>query len=357
MPALVPMQTRVLLVRPDEPELDAVAEAAAVLRAGGLVAFPTETVYGLGANALEAVAVGRIFAAKGRPASNPVIVHVARAEDARPLVAGWPETATALAEKFWPGPLTFVLPRSNRVPLAVTAGGPTVAVRAPRHPVARALIEAAGLPVAAPSANRSTRLSPTRAAHVLRDLAGRIDLVLDGGPTPGGLESTVLDLTATPPRLLRPGLVTVEEIEAVVGPVTRTAPPAAAPGRPARSPGLQARHYAPRARLECGDSNARFRVASLAQANLRVGWLLRPGEQVPPDLEESPSGVHPVVMPADPDAYAAQLYSVLHALDDEGVDRIVVELPPDTDRWLAVRDRLRRASTPPDEVNPPGPNR
>src|SRR5438270_2167933 len=183
------MPTEVLPVSAEAPAADVIARAARVLRAGGLVAFPTETVYGLGANALDAVAVARIFAAKGRPANNPLIVHVAAIDAARDLTAAWPESAARLAERFWPGPLTLVLPRAGRVPDIVTASGPTVAVRVPAHPVALALLRAAALPIAAPSANRSTSLSPTTAEHVRRGLDGRIDLLLDAGPTAGGLES------------------------------------------------------------------------------------------------------------------------------------------------------------------------
>ncbi|MCS6777324.1 MAG: L-threonylcarbamoyladenylate synthase, partial [Chloroherpetonaceae bacterium] len=213
------MRTRVLPVNPVHPEPGAIAQGADCLRAGGLVAFPTETVYGLGASALDAAAVARIYAAKGRPAHNPVIVHVADVVQARSLVTEWPEQADLLAARFWPGPLTLVLPRNAQVPDIVAAGGPTVAIRWPAHPVAQALIRAAGVPVAAPSANRSMHISPTRAEHVLRGLTGKIDLVLDGGPTPGGIESTVLDVTAMPPRLLRPGLVTAGQIAQVVGTV------------------------------------------------------------------------------------------------------------------------------------------
>src|SRR5437660_12869477 len=183
--------TRIFIAEPA-----AIAEAAAVLRRGGLVAFPTETVYGLGGNALDPAAVARIFAAKGRPATNPVIVHVADAAGVPLVAAAWPDPAARLAARFWPGPLTLVLPRRPEVPDVVTAAGPTVAVRVPAHPVARALLRAAGVPVAAPSANRSSELSPTTAEHVLRGLGGRIDLILDAGPCPGGIESTVLDLTS-----------------------------------------------------------------------------------------------------------------------------------------------------------------
>jgi L-threonylcarbamoyladenylate synthase len=323
------METAVLSIDPAAPEGPAIERAAAVLRAGGLVAFPTETVYGLGANALDAAAVARIYAAKGRPARNPIIIHVADAEAARAVVADWPDAARRLAERFWPGPLTLVLPRGPAVPDIVTAGGPTVAVRVPAHPVAQALLRSAGVPVAAPSANRSTELSPTTAAHVLRGLAGRIDLVLDGGPTTAGLESTVLDLTTTPPRLLRPGPIAPLEIEAVIGPVQR--PSAVTPEGPLASPGLLPRHYAPRTPLVCVEGNASAAVRSLTEMGQRVGWL-RFGET---------GG-----MPTDPAGYAARLYAELHALDGQGLDRIVVELPPDEEEWLAVRDRLRRAAHP-----------
>lgn len=335
------MQTQVLRVHPETPEPDAIARAAAVLRGGGLVAFPTETVYGLGADALDPAAVRRIFEAKGRPATNPLIVHVAEAAAARDVAADWPEAAARLAARFWPGPLTLVLPRRQEVPDAVTAGGPTVAVRVPAHPVALALLRAAGRPIAAPSANRSAALSPTRAEHVLRDLGGRIDLVLDGGPTPGGLESTVLDVSGAPPRLLRPGLLAPAAIEQVIGPIIRPdATPAS--GRPLPSPGMLSRHYAPRAPLECAPDTGWTRAEELCRVGLRVGWLTfarGPGPEHP--------NVVPVVMPSAPAAYAAQLYAVLHDLDDRGVERIVVALPPDGEDWLAVRDRLRRASAAP----------
>jgi L-threonylcarbamoyladenylate synthase len=334
------METVVLPVNAVEPEADVIARAAAVLRGGGLVAFPTETVYGLGASALDAAAVGRIFAAKGRPANNPLIVHVAEAAEARQVAATWPAAAARLAARFWPGPLTLVLPKRDHVPDAVTAGGPTVAVRVPAHQVARALIRAAGVPVAAPSANRSSRLSPTRAEHVLGGLAGRIDLVLDGGPTAGGLESTVLDVTGTPPRLLRPGLVTPGEIEAVVGGIVRPADAPGAADRPLPSPGMLGQHYAPRAVLECVEAAGREGGQPLPPAGERVGWLTFarvPGAEA--------AGGRVIVMPNDPEVYAAQLYAVLHALDAAGVERVIVELPPDTEAWLAVRDRLRRAAT------------
>ena len=198
------METVVLKVDSHSPDAAAIRRAAAVIRAGGLVAFPTETVYGLGANGLDAAAVARIFEAKGRPATNPVILHVSDASEVLNVAADWPETAAQLAAAFWPGPLTLVVPKADRVPSIVTAGGPTVAVRCPNHRVALALIREAGVPIAAPSANRSTELSPTRAEHVLKSLNGRIDLLLDGGPCSGGIESTVVDATGDMPARASP---------------------------------------------------------------------------------------------------------------------------------------------------------
>ena len=321
------------------PDESAINRAASVLRAGGLVAFPTETVYGLGANALDAAAVRRVFEAKDRPPNNPLIVHVADVAAVAAIAADWPSAATRLAQRFWPGPLTLVLPRTSAVPDVVTGGGPTVAVRMPAHPVAQALIAVAGMPLAAPSANRSTRLSPTLAEHVLRDLDGRIDVVLDGGPTPGGLESTVLDLATTPPRLLRPGLVTPGQIEALIGPIGK--PPSLGDPSTATlpSPGMLARHYAPRTPLELAEDNGSELVASHCKVGLRIGWLTFGWA---PD--EWPAQVTLFVMPRDPELYARHLYEVLHAMDDGKLDRIVVALPPDRPEWLAVRDRLRRAA-------------
>lgn len=333
------MKTQVLRVDRTRPEPDIIAAAAAVLRRGGLVAFPTETVYGLGANALDATAVAGIFAAKGRPGHNPIIVHVADAAGARRLTTVWPEAAERLTQHFWPGPLTLVLPRQALVPDAVTAGGPTVAVRAPAHPVARALIAAADQPVAAPSANLSARVSATRAEHVLAGLEGRIDLLLDGGPTPGGIESTVLDLSRPRPRLLRPGLVTAAEIEEMIGPIERLG--TVAEEGPMPSPGMLARHYAPRAVLECLQAEEAIGHAqALAAKGLRVG-LVALGAVADGD---NPF-LMPVAMPGNATAYARRLYDTLHTLDAAAVDHIVVALPPDTEEWQAIHDRLRRAST------------
>lgn len=334
------MSTTVIHVDPSDPDPQALVLAAEVLRRGGLVAFPTETVYGLGANALDAAAVARIFAAKGRPASNPLIVHVADIAEAHKLVSHWPREAQLLAERFWPGPLTLVLPGSDLVPPIVTAGGPTVAVRVPAHPVALALLRAAGLPLAAPSANRSTGLSPTQASHVLRSLQGFAEVLLDAGPTSGGLESTVLDLTARPYQLLRPGLIAPGELEAVVGPIQR--PEADRATEPARSPGRQRRHYAPQTPLECAGDDGYQQALALCRQGLRVGWLTFTPSQKP-----GPRQLVTYLLPDKPKACAAQLYALLHTLDLAGLDRLVVAVPPQGDEWLAVHDRLRRASAPP----------
>lgn len=303
----------------------AIAEATRILRAGGLVAIPTETVYGLAANALDPEAVAAIFAAKGRPPSNPLIVHVANVAAARALSSAWPETADKLAARFWPGPVTVVVPRAKVVPDVVTAGGPTVAIRVPAHPVALALLES-GLSLAAPSANLSNAISPTTAQHVVDTLGDRVDLVLDGGPTRAGIESTVVHLGEDPPRLLRPGTVTRKELADAIGFVAYGASTDAV----LPSPGMMARHYAPRAVLEVRADDA-ARVSELRAAGMRVGWIGFAGADVP--------------MPRDAPAYAARLYAALHDLDRAGVDRIVVAAVPPDDEWLGVRDRLARASS------------
>ena len=337
------MKTLVTTANEGAARKEAVTHAAEIIRRGGVVAFPTETVYGLGADALNARAVARIFAAKGRPATNPLIVHVASVAQAKRVAAQWPRAALLLARRFWPGPLTLILPKRAIVPDIVTAGLPTVAVRCPAHPVALALIRAAGTPIAAPSANRSTQVSPTRAAHVERQLAGRIPLILDGGNTPGGIESTVLDLTGATPHVLRPGLVTATEIAAVLGTAVLTAHDQTVGGcRPRRSPGMMERHYSPRMPLVClpgGESAAE--VGRSARGGARVGWI----SLGKPDARRSARAAKLIAMPLAPRAYAARLYAALHEMEDAGVDRIIADLPPDTKGWVAVRDRLRRASS------------
>lgn len=313
-----------------------VAQAAAILRRGGLIAFPTETVYGLGANALDAEAVRGIFTAKGRPARNPVILHVADAEQVQQVAAEWPDLAARLASRFWPGPLTLVLPRRGEVPDVVTGGGATVGVRVPAHPVALALLRVAGIPVAAPSANVSNRLSPTRAEHVLADLDGRIEAVLDAGPCPGGLESTVLDVTCSPPRLLRPGLVTAEEIEALIGPITAR-PTESAADAPLPAPGMLDRHYAPRTPTWVWEDAEQARAAADAacQRGAAAGLVLF-GVQVP-------TLATVLWLPLDAAVAASHLYNGLHQLDKLGLAELHVALPPDEPAWRAVRDRLLRS--------------
>ncbi len=325
---------RIVQIDPKKIPPAAMAEAVETLRAGKLVAFPTETVYGLGADALNAEAVTRIFQAKGRPATNPVIVHLSDPSELDRVAQDLPRCVAPLAKAFWPGPLTLVVPKNASLPDVVTAGGPTVAVRIPKHPVALALLHEAKIPIAAPSANRSTQLSPTRAEHVVRQLGDRVDLVLDGGPTSGGIESTVLDVTVSPPRLLRPGLVTCEQIEAIVGPIG-FGEDLADTRQPARSPGQMDRHYAPRTPLiVCTQS--RVKIDELTRAGLTVGWVT---------FETSPpQGVVLRTMPSDAEGYASRLYDVLHDLDQLHLDRIVVEAPPRDPRWLALHDRLKRAS-------------
>lgn len=316
------------IVNPDEAGL---REAVAALARGALVAFPTETVYGLGALALRPDSVRAIFTAKGRPSTNPLIVHVATAEQAASLAAVWTPLARRLADAFWPGPLTVVVPRRPEVPDIVTAGGDTVALRVPAHPVARALLAALGQPVAAPSANRSGEVSPTTAAHVQASLGDRVDLIVDGGPCAVGIESTVVDATGEAPVVLRPGTLDRDTIASKIGGLALRAP--SAPGGPLRSPGLLTRHYAPRARVVLASpGEVAAAQARLAGEGRQVG-VLSVGRPVTQGRE----------LPADPGGYARELYGALHALD-ERFDALVVELPPDEPAWEAVHDRLRRAA-------------
>ncbi len=311
----------------------AISEAADILLAGGLVAFPTETVYGLGADGLNPEAVARIYAAKGRPATNPVILHVADAVSAQSLVSQWPDTARILVERYWPGPLTLVLPAAEAVPSIVRAGGSTVALRCPAHPVALALIRAVGRPLAAPSANRSQHLSPTLAQHVASSLGEAVDLILDGGPTSAGLESTILDLGGERPRILRPGPIAPGELAGYVGGLEVWEGDVKA-GLRQDAPGMAERHYAPRARLEVVVPGDGFSTSAGSLAYVGFGTL--------PAL---PEGVRGVLLPLDPEAVGARLFALLHELDDAGYARIVMERPPEGEAWLAIRDRLRRAST------------
>lgn len=333
-----------LAVPPDRTE-EALDRAARLLADGGLVAIPTETVYGLAANALDADAVDRIFTAKGRPSTNPLIVHVADAPMARSLARSWPDAAERITATLWPGPVTVIVPGTPRVPAAVTAGGSTVALRCPEHPLARRLIEKLGMPLAAPSANRSMQLSPTTAGHVLEGLGSRVDLILDGGPCGRGIESTVVDCTTNPPRLLRPGPISRLELEAVLGgPVVDAS--GGVDTESARSPGRQARHYCPRTPLEVTGSAAE-RVAALVQAGKRVGWLTTKGDDPEVRALAASRSLLVVPMPADPADFATSLYATLHAIDRRSLDAIVVDAPPATEAWRSVADRLGRAAIKP----------
>lgn len=304
--------------------------AAQVLLSGGLVAFPTETVYGLGALAGDAGAVARLYRVKGRPASNPLIVHVASIEAARNLAgAGWNHWAELLSQRFWPGPLTMVLPRGLGLADAVTAGGPTMAVRVPDHAVALELLRECGKPVVAPSANTSGRLSPTLAMHVVQDLGSAVDLVLDGGPCRAGVESTVVDLTVDPPRVLRPGPIAPGVLEAVLGGL------ATGPGseRVARSPGLETSHYAPLTpMLGFEDYGQAVQHAALSRSKGHRVVLIAFG-----NLEAD------IVLPGIPAMAEPALYAALHRADAGRPDQLVVVMPADQPEWWAVRDRLKRA--------------
>jgi L-threonylcarbamoyladenylate synthase len=330
----------------------AIAHAARLLRGGHLVAFPTETVYGLGADAISADAVRGIFSAKGRPFHDPLIVHIAEVSWLAEVAASVPELALRLAERFWPGPLTLVLPRGPRIPPLVTAGGPTVGVRLPAHAVARALIAAAGVPIAAPSANRFMHTSPTTAAHVLADLGGRIACVLDGGPCAVGVESTVVDLTTTPPRLLRPGgagVAALRELMPDLALPAEQAPPAEEAPVPARAPGQLERHYAPRARLIAFDGAGAAATQAVVEvvraavaAGQRVGVLV--SDEEAPALAGLGALVATLGPAGDLAAIARQLYARLRELDDVAVDLIVTHTFPRDGLGLALRDRLRRAA-------------
>jgi L-threonylcarbamoyladenylate synthase len=306
-----------------------ILEAAELLRDGGLVAFPTETVYGLGANALDDRAVAKIFAAKERPRFNPLIVHVPDRLEAEEIVTFNP-LASALAEAFWPGALTLVLPRRHPSPLAqlVSAGLPTAAVRSPAHGIARALIDAAGVPVAAPSANRSGRVSPTSAAHVAEELEGRVDIIIDGGPCPFGIESSVVGFDGGRPMLLRPGAVPRSAIEEVLGPL------GVVKSGLIQAPGMLASHYAPRAKLRLGASDVQPGEALLAFG---------------PDVPAGASSMQNLSPTGDLHEAAANLFSMLRTLDRSGAPTIAVTPIPERDLGEAINDRLERAAHPREE--------
>ena len=333
----------------DEADNDALDRAAEILRSGGLVALPTETVYGLGAHALDKAAVARIFAAKQRPAWDPVIVHICDEAMLDGLVTDIPEAARRLMKAFWPGPLTLLLPRSAAVPDAVTAGRPLVGIRMPSHPVALELIRRAGVPVAAPSANLFGHISPTTAAHVLDDLDGRIDAVLDAGSTAHGVESTVLDPCRSPMVIYRPGAVTSVEIRDTAGPVEffqSSGELLATPREALPSPGAGLRHYAPRARLVLVEAPlsglaARLAEEALSQPGERLGIMLPTEVALPAGL--SGAQVFEWGRWSAPEELARALYAGLRALDAMGCTVILCPLPPAAGIGAAIRDRLGKA--------------
>jgi L-threonylcarbamoyladenylate synthase len=340
------MKTEVLKVNPKEPEPEIIAQAAKVIREGGLVAFPTETVYGLGANALDEKAVARIFAAKERPTDDPIIVHLSSPAELPIVAAEVPPIAFKLAELFWPGPLTLILPKAKSIPDLVTAGLPTVGVRVPAHPVALALIKASGCPIAAPSANLFGRPSPTLPEHVVEDLYGRVELILDAGPTFIGVESTVLDITRPTPTILRPGGLPREDLEEILGRVeVKTGP---MPG-PKPSPGLMEKHYAPKASLYLviGENGAlrsflREKAEEAVALGIKRGFII--AEEDRESLRELPVIVQVLGSLKDPATVARRLFSSLRIMDALGVEDIYARDFGQEGLALAVHNRLLRAS-------------
>jgi L-threonylcarbamoyladenylate synthase len=309
----------------------AVAEAVRLLKAGEIVAVPTETVYGLAANALDPTAVRKIFEAKGRPAHNPLIVHVASIEMARGCIAEWPRRAEELARKYWPGALTLVLPKAKNIPDEVTARGETVAIRWPSHPFMQAVIRACGFPLAAPSANRSNQVSPTNVVHVVKSLQGRVNLAIDGGQCQVGIESTVYDVLHN--RVLRPGMISADELNATVS---------AGENKVLRSPGLLEKHYSPSARIILGHWENAHEARQLV---LRSGGKIDATRVIAHERIPVDAGFAAVaVIPHDAEAYARALYAEFHRCDESGAQFILIETPPGGPEWEGIRDRLRRAA-------------
>ncbi len=334
------MKTEILSTHTPALFTAAVKRAAEFLRAGEVVALPTETVYGLAANALDEKAVAKIFQIKGRPSHNPIIIHVAGNEMAAACVQEFSALAEKFSRAFWPGPLTLVLPRSEKIPGNCTAGGETVGVRWPSHPFMQAVIRECGFPLAAPSANLSNQISPTNAAHVRAQLDGKIPLIVDGGQSQVGIESTVLDLTVSPPRILRPGMIHAESLASVGLPIADCRLPIE--GGSLRSPGLLAKHYSPKAKLVVLDwlneadlcAQLRTHHASLLTTHI-IAHTKIPGGFPPENVS---------VIPHDAEAFARALYGELHRCDAAGAQLIVVEAPPETSEWSGIADRLRRAA-------------
>ena len=339
-PCFSKMPAEILSTHTPQLFAEAVRAAADRLRSGQVVAIPTETVYGLAANAMNPQAVAEIFSIKGRPAHNPIIVHVVGLEMARQLVAAWPEAAQRCAEEFWPGPLTLVVPSSPRVPAIVTAGGQTVGLRWPSHPFAQALIRECDFPLAAPSANCSEQVSPTCAEHVRQSLGDAIPLIIDGGQCQIGIESTVLDLSNRECRILRPGMIGEEPIRRLLADASSGLENSGS--FIARSPGQLPRHYSPRARLlvwrwrDDAELRAQLRREGIDESSTHV--LAHAQIPKPQDSLQQIS-----VIPSDAEAFARALYSEFRRCDDAGAKTIVIESPPEGSEWIAIHDRLRRA--------------
>ncbi|MGH7977134.1 MAG: L-threonylcarbamoyladenylate synthase [Limisphaerales bacterium] len=337
------LHTEILQTHTPELFQKAVRRAAELLRTGEVVALPTETVYGLAANALNENAIAKIFRIKRRPANNPIIVHIAGIEMAKSCAKKFPMVAEKLAKSFWPGPLTLVLPRAEKIPKIVTAGGETVGIRWPSHPFIQAVIREYGFPLAAPSANLSERVSPTNAEHVRAQLAGKISLIVDGGQSQVGIESTVLDLTVSPPRILRPGMIHAESLAAVIGEIQSSNSKTESKSEGTlRSPGLLRKHYSPKAKLlvlnwrDDTDLNSQLSTFNFQPSTTHVIAHLK----IPSGKDFA--GVS--VIPHDAEAFARALYAELHRCDEAGAKLIVVEAPPDLPEWSGIVDRLRRAA-------------
>jgi L-threonylcarbamoyladenylate synthase len=330
----------VVRVNPKAPEKDVIDRAAALIRNGGIVAFPTETVYGLGGNALDAKAVKKIYDAKGRPDRNPLIVHVASLAQAHELTQKWSDEAENLAKEFWPGPMTLIFKKRPIVPDQVTAGLPTVALRMPSHPIAHALIESAECPIAAPSANPSTYVSSTMASHVQRTLGDRIDLIIDGGASDKGIESTVIDCSQGTCMILRPGPLSLQEIQKIAPHATQKIR-AAHDAERLPSPGMMAKHYAPHAAVSLLTTGELLNALQRAKATEKIACIVWSHEAVESARQTT---MFAIALPADPAMYAQEIYNALHRADDAAANRIFIEKVPDDDAWTAIRDRLARAS-------------
>lgn len=325
------------IMKPVIADAEAINRAADLLRQGRLVAFPTETVYGLGANASDSDAVDRIFKAKGRPTNHPLIVHIANIDNLYDWSSTVPDAALMIAERFWPGPLAMILNKKPEVPFAVTGGQQTVGLRMPDHPAALALLKSFGGGIAAPSANKFCRISPTQAIHVSEELGDEVDMILDGGACKVGLESTIIDLSNNSPRLLRPGHISVQEIEAVLR--TKLMIPLASTPDGMRVPGMMEVHYAPKTpALCCLGGLLLNNIETLVNKDKKIGLLCLQLEIIPSEQ------IHVLRLPEQPGSYAKQLYSALRDLDGLQLDLILIEQPPQTELWRAINDRLIKAT-------------